>query len=367
MLVLRSLVTMPELPEVERARRLLEDYGGAKKIVRCNTNEQGGGPRDGKLDDIVFEGEGSAKAFPSVIVGRCIVAVKRRGKQLWCELSGDGHHPLFHFGMTGSFSVKGVDAPQYKSFTVSGEWPPRFCKCELELEGGVCIAFSDPRRLGRILLRANPLQEKPVSLLAPDPVLEPPTVDEFKAKVRVRDKPIKAVLLDQNMVLSGIGNWIADEVLYQAGVHPSTKCSAMSEAQLDAVFCKVLEVCSFACEVNADSDSFPKEWLFHYRWGKGGAETKMPDGSQIIFETVAGRTSAIVPSRQKRGAQAAPKKQGRAPPGEGEASLKKGEPKKEAQPRKSRKRKAAGMQVAATDDDAAIARRMQEEEDETVV
>ena len=60
------------------------------------------------------------QVFVGALVGRRVHAVHRRGKQLWWELEGPGPHPLFHFGMTGSFSVQGVDAPKYKSFSVSG-------------------------------------------------------------------------------------------------------------------------------------------------------------------------------------------------------------------------------------------------------
>jgi len=131
---------------------------------------------------------------------------------MWVELSGTGPMVLFHFGMTGAFSVKGVDAPQYKSFSVSGEWPPRFAKCEIWFQGGVRLAFSDPRRLGRVLLRTDALNEKPISELAADAYLNPPDFSEFCKLMSARNKPVKAVLLDQNMVVSGIGNWIADEV-----------------------------------------------------------------------------------------------------------------------------------------------------------
>jgi formamidopyrimidine-DNA glycosylase len=76
---------------------------------------------------------------------------------------------MFHFGMTGSFAVEGVDNPSYKSFKLSKDWPPNFTKLELEFEGNVKLAFADPRRLGRIRFRENEalaLKAEPLSKLA---------------------------------------------------------------------------------------------------------------------------------------------------------------------------------------------------------
>lgn len=290
---------MPELPEVERSRRLLEEKCRNLRIELVEVREQGGGPRDGKEDDIVLE---EPSELCECLTGRRILAVRRRGKQLWCELDGTGKHPLFHFGMTGAFTIQGVDAMQYKSFNVDdSQWPPRFTKCELVFETGIRLAFSDPRRLGRILLRADPLKELPLCALARDPMLDPPPFAEFAGLVGQRNAPIKAVLLDQGMVVSGVGNWLADEILYQSAIHPSAKAAMLTEEQLRRVHTELLAVVKTACAVNADSSRFPPGWLFHYRWGKAGRGTcKMPDGNPISFETVAGRTSAIVLAVQKK-------------------------------------------------------------------
>lgn len=131
--------------------------------------EQGGGPRTGQRDEIVFPDDTAEvsqahhflpnphaplnQAFRDAMVGRTLDSTHRRGKQMWWQLSGpDGlPQPLFHFGMTGSFSVQvphcsgvtqctsegfsecviltrciaeGVDALQYKSFTVTGSPNP---------------------------------------------------------------------------------------------------------------------------------------------------------------------------------------------------------------------------------------------------
>jgi formamidopyrimidine-DNA glycosylase len=99
-------------------------------------------------------------------------------------------------------------------------FPPRFTKLLVEFEGGMRLAFADPRRLGRIYLRSDPLHTSPIKDLAPDALLAPPSAAAFAAALQPLACAVKALLLDQNRVVSGVGNWIADEVCYQSRVHP---------------------------------------------------------------------------------------------------------------------------------------------------
>ena len=83
---------MPELPSVERGRRLLEDYLVNKKIIDVNANESGGGPRDGLFDDIVFKNAKDGilpKDIVKTLKGKIVTASKRKGKYLWISLKDD--------------------------------------------------------------------------------------------------------------------------------------------------------------------------------------------------------------------------------------------------------------------------------------
>jgi len=162
-------------------------------------------------------GDGVAEdSFRAALLGRTLQAVRRKGKQMWFELSGAGPLPLWHFGMTGAFAIDGKDRMTYKRFTVDGQWPPRFTKAELHFrrdgEETLKLAFSDPRRFGRILLRDRPEEEPPISKLARDPVEDLPDADDFSERLVLYQAPLKAVLLDQNRLVCGVGNWVADEV-----------------------------------------------------------------------------------------------------------------------------------------------------------
>lgn len=65
-------------------------------------------------------------------------------------------------------------------------------------------------------------------------------------------------------------------------------------------------VCDMAVDTLAESDKFPEDWLMKYRWSKGKKDSaKLPNGAKITFLKVGGRTSAIVPSVQKKTAAVA--------------------------------------------------------------
>ena len=101
---------MPELPEAEAQRRLLDRCVVGQTIERVETKEQGGGARDGQVDEKVLDGDIDAMA------GSRVVAAKRKGKQLWLELDKGKtkHCLLIHLGMTGSCVIKGEAPPSYK-------------------------------------------------------------------------------------------------------------------------------------------------------------------------------------------------------------------------------------------------------------
>ena len=224
---------MPELPEVDRCRVLVATCIG-KKILKCEVKESGGGPRDGEVDLIVLEDE-EEHPIAKEIVGRCLEGVGRKGKHIYWTLSGNGLHPIFHFGMTGGFVVEGIgrnvvlhsSSSKSASTSSSPPFPPRFTKFLVTFEGDVRVAFHDARRLGRVRLRSSPLMEPPLSLLAVDPVLDSRFQDRtffptFQSKLQGVAAPIKAVLLDQERIVCGLGNWMVDEV--EKGKRSSLRC-----------------------------------------------------------------------------------------------------------------------------------------------
>jgi len=265
---------MPELPEVENWRRLAHDHlvGGVIRAVHV------------RPDPIVFEGQ-SPRRIVGCLAGRRVVGTGRKGKHLWLELD-TAPWPVFHFGMTGSFRVYAHETER-----------PTYLKLELLLEDGTRLGFRNLRRLGRVRLRENPLAEPPVSELGWDPLVSLPSTREISSALGGRRAPIKALLLDQTL-FAGVGNWIADEVLYQARIRPTRRAHTLRPGEWGLLRARLGSVVKRAVAVNADSDRFPAGWLFHRRWGKNARATTA-DGHPLRFTTVGGRTSAWVPGIQR--------------------------------------------------------------------
>ena len=90
---------------------------------------------------------------------------------------------------------------------------------------------------------------------------------------------------------------MADEVLYQSRIHPEQPVSTMSDQQIEALYSKLKAIIEYSVQVDSDSERYPKDWLFHYRWtGKKAASI---GGKEIQFVTVGSRTSAFVPQLQQ--------------------------------------------------------------------
>ncbi|XP_012073136.1 formamidopyrimidine-DNA glycosylase isoform X2 [Jatropha curcas] len=276
---------MPELPEVEAARRAIDDHCLGKKIKKAII------ANDPKVIDGV-----SPSDFEAALVGKTLIAALRKGKNLWFQLDSPPF-PSFQFGMAGAIYIKGVAVTKYKRSAVNDtdEWPSKYSKLFIELDDGLELSFTDKRRFAKVRLLKDPASVPPISELGPDALLEPMTVDEFYESLSKKKIAIKALLLDQSFI-SGIGNWIADEVLYQARIHPLQVASSLSRENC-ATLCKCIrEVIQYAVQVDAECSHFPIEWLFHLRWGKKPGKV---NGKKIDFITVGGRTTAYVPELQK--------------------------------------------------------------------
>jgi len=192
---------MPELPEAERARQQIE-RALEREIVAVDD-------RDGYVCRPHAPGE-----IEAALVGRRFTRAHRRGKFLWVETDGDGPELGLHLGMAGSIRIDEEPAPN--------AWD-RF---SVEFAGGGRMALRDKRRLGRAVL------EPDFSHVGPDAAEI--GAKGFAERVGRGTAPIKARLLDQGVV-AGIGNLLADETLWRAGLHPRRPAGDMSVEQLRAL------------------------------------------------------------------------------------------------------------------------------------
>lgn len=295
---------MPEIAEVARTvhfvRKLLVGKTIAKVVATDDANVYG------KVGT-------SAAEFQKHMTGKKVVDVGQQGKYFWIIMSSPPH-PVMHFGMSGWLKFKSEHTYYYqpKKGEKKEEWPPKFMKFILETEPengeeAVEAAFVDMRRFARIRLVDCPAAEirknTPLKENGPDPVIDKDvvTLEWLREKCKAKKVPIKAMLLDQANI-SGIGNWVGDEVMYNAKMHPEQYANTLSDEQIKQLHKSIHYICSTAVDLLGDSDKFPEDWLFKHRWSKGkkGTSNTMPNGEKILFLTVGGRTSAVVPSVQKK-------------------------------------------------------------------
>ncbi|KAI1079893.1 Formamidopyrimidine-DNA glycosylase N-terminal domain-containing protein [Whalleya microplaca] len=298
---------MPEIAEVARVTHFLREYLVDKKIAKVLAPD----------DANVFGKVGtSGPAFAKALTGKTVEDVGRQGKYFWLLLDSPPH-AVMHLGMTGWVQIRGVQTgyTRYLEKTAKADkaqWPPKYWKFQLETDGDprVEVAFTDARRFGRIRLVDCPGKDirkhTPLAENGPDPVADKDvfTEDFLRRKMRSRHVPIKALLLDQ-ATISGIGNWVGDEIMYQAKLHPEQYCDDFDDADISTLFKAIQYVCDTAVDKLGDSEQFPAHWLFNHRWGKGKKDsaTTLPNGEKITFITVGGRTSCVVPSVQKKKGQ----------------------------------------------------------------
>lgn len=261
--------------------------------------------------------------------------------------------------MAGWWKIRNEETAYYKLTNKRDEpsWPPKYWKFTLETaeEPKSEHAFVDFRRFGRIRLidcaaeemrKVSPLKEN-----GPDPVVDKDILTEewLVQKLQSKHIPVKALLLDQANI-SGIGNWVGDELLLDAKIHPEQYSNTLTPVQMKQLHKSIHYVCSTAVELRAESDKFPETWLFKHRWGKGKKDDpqRLPNGEKIKFLTVGGRTSAIIPSIQKKTGEVAADVNGTNGYDEGDDHDE--EPKKKARKNTKKDKREEGGEEAVADD-----------------
>jgi formamidopyrimidine-DNA glycosylase len=270
---------MPELPEVEHYRRLLLPLLGQQiKFTLCSekpprtfvTQEQVESLQSSKLVDVLRKGK-----------LLCLILEKSKTKR----------YLFLHMGMTGRISTPD-EIPKLESLSSTNSYPPPHTHLEICCSPTPRACFSDPRKFGSVVLTDS--LEQGFGELAPDAWTEDWSVEKLVQQAMAA----KTILLDQKCVLSGVGNWVADEVLYQCEVHPDQTYLTQHEAQrLKQTLQHILDTAVDCLESNRD---FPSDWMFHRRWSKrSNGAVKDCQGRLVKFVTSASRTSAICPAIQK--------------------------------------------------------------------
>lgn len=263
---------MPELAEVEYYRRVWDAALGAK-VTRVH-----------------FHGEkrifrGTDLSLFKLIEAQKLLFSEAAGKQMLFRFSKDLWLGI-HLGMTGKLSVA---APNHT--------PAKHDHLVL-FQKERALVFNDSRQFGRVLIHQG--KEPPSWWSAIGPAV---TGRQFTAAVmreflvRHGRLPIKGVLLLQK-AFPGIGNWMADEILWRARIAPKRVAKDLSEGDINTLWKEVRFVARVALQkIGPDFGDPPKGWLFHERWSAKGVCPKHK--SPLLRETVAGRTTSWCPKCQK--------------------------------------------------------------------
>jgi formamidopyrimidine-DNA glycosylase len=205
---------MPELPEVESARAVIERGGLKRRIVDVDDS-------DSYECRPHLPGE-----IRHALLGEELIAARRTGKSMWC-LTGTESDAVtlgIHLGMSGKIVIADADGGEvdggdyWEGRRKAGDY--RWARFSLTFEDGGRLLLVDPRRLGRV--RLNP----PVERLGPDAQLITP--DQFRAVLAAGGAaPAKARLMDQERI-AGIGNLLADEIFWRARIHPARPVGSLT-------------------------------------------------------------------------------------------------------------------------------------------
>ena len=228
--------------------------------------------------------EHDRSSFIEELSGSILRSSQTHGKQMLFGFSGNRWLGL-HLGMTGWLHSEPTSYSPAKHDAIV------FTQSKQKL------VFRDPRQFGRLRLHIGKelpawWSEQPTSML--NPSFDKKILKD--ALARHKKRPIKALLLDQRY-FPGMGNWMADEVLWRACIHPACRSGEIKKPLCNILFKQILFVARGAMKsVGKHGGDPPKGWLFHHRWKDGGICPKSKN--PLIREEIGGRTSCWSPARQ---------------------------------------------------------------------
>ncbi len=263
---------MPELAEVAYFRKQWEP--GLKQAI---TDVQVH-PRAAVFRDC------DVKALATGLAGARLVSSAAAGKQMLFQTDRDGWLGI-HLGMTGSLRVEPLTGPSKPS--------DHFVLVQADRR----LVFSDPRMFGRVLFTEGKTAPDWWTRIAPSLLSKAFSPAALAAFLNRRARtPIKSVLLMQER-FPGLGNWMADEILWRARLHPKRLAGSISPTEIAVLHQETRWVCRQALKIiGQDLADPPSSWLFPHRWKDGGAcpQTGVP----LKREMIGGRTTCWSPARQ---------------------------------------------------------------------
>jgi formamidopyrimidine-DNA glycosylase len=263
---------MPEVPDLEAIRKYFNRTVAGETIEGVDT-------------PIPVVIRVPRDEFVRLLTGETLGEVHRHGKFLLFTL-GSGRVMVVNAMLTGRFALA---KPLQKR-------PARTCFA-LKLSGGKELRYADQRLMGRVYL-ATPetLETLPqFAEMGPDVLSPSLTEDVFRERLRKYSGQVKSILVNHKFV-AGIGNAYADEILWEARVHPYRKRSQMSDEEIGALYRATREVLNWAepivWEKMGESLDY-KEWRDHLRVHRRGGEPCPRCGTRISEITAGQRITSF--------------------------------------------------------------------------
>ena len=212
---------MPELPEVETIVCDLRKVITGKTIIRCEILQPS------------YIRNCSPEELNKAISGAEILAVKRRGKYIICELPNG--ILLSHLGMTGKFIIAELDNPPPKHTVAVFFFP------------GFNILLHDVRRFGKLEFYKKGAEIDKLSKLGPEPLGDNFSPQYLAEKFSSRQRAVKELIMDQS-IIAGLGNIYASEILFRAKIHPLKPGKELSLKKLALLVQVTKKILSLAIE-----------------------------------------------------------------------------------------------------------------------
>jgi formamidopyrimidine-DNA glycosylase len=259
---------VPELPDVEGFRRVLSRHAQGRRIESVEV-----------LDRSMLKGT-SPQALGRALKGKRFREPRRHGK--WVIAPVGEVEVLMHFGMTGLLE-----------WARRGEERHRHDRVVFACEGGE-LRYRNMRKFGSVrLARDEAERDRTIGTLGPDAAGV--GREAFLGLLARRRGSIKAALMDQRLV-AGVGNLLADEILWRSRIDPRTPVPRLSRRRRERVYEAMRDTVRES--VPAGRVPHGERWLTRVR-DRRDAECPRC-GTRLRKATVAGRTACWCPSCQRR-------------------------------------------------------------------
>lgn len=265
---------MPELPDVEIFKRVLDQHARARVVARIVVDDPGS-----------LEGA-TAITLQRRLKGKRLSQSLRHGKVLFAGFQ-DAPTLAMHFGTNGSLHALSPD----------DEKPPS-TRLLFAFSDGNRLTYINPRRIGHVCVTDSAAAFIAEQHLGPDALDADFDESAFAAALAGRRQPVKAVLMDQAR-MAGIGNIYADEVLFQARLHPGVTAGALDAATRRRLFSAMKNVLRTAIDRGAGAEHFTDRLPAGYLLPERHAGGHCPRcGAPLVIDKRGGRTSYHCPKCQ---------------------------------------------------------------------